>query len=353
MFLRVSRLLLRVEELRTHFETPAGMVRAVDGVSLEVSAGETLALVGESGCGKSLTALSILRLVLPPGRIVGGRVLFRGRNLVELAEGEMRLIRGNRIAMVFQEPMTSLNPVLTIGQQIGEVLRLHQGLSGRGARERTVGLLRGVGIPAPEQRLREHPHELSGGMRQRVMIAMALACEPELLIADEPTTALDVTIQAQVLALLRELRQQSGLGVLFITHDLGVVAQIADHVAVMYAGRIVERAAVRELLSAPRHPYTRGLLEATPRLGAGSGGEVSDGGAGGRLRVIPGEVPAPLHRPSGCPFHPRCELGSGDLVCTSEEPALLPMGAGHACACWKAPGYAAAAARCSTPASGL
>jgi peptide/nickel transport system ATP-binding protein len=349
------RVLLRIENLQTHFDTPAGVLRAVDGVSLAIAPAQTLALVGESGCGKSLTALSILRLVPPPGRIAGGHVWFDDRDLLALPEREMRAMRGNRMAMIFQEPMTSLNPLLRIGPQIDESLRLHRWSSARAARQRTVELLRRVGLPAPEQRRRDYPHQLSGGMRQRVMIAMALACGPELLIADEPTTALDATIQAQILALLHELQRQSGLALLFITHDLAVVAQIADVVCVMYAGRIVEQAPVTELFAQPRHPYTQALLRSTPRakrcqepfvrstLRAAPRQKVPDTFFladtflhAGRLPVIPGDVPRAGQRPTGCPFHPRCELGRADAQCNSEEPPLRAVGAAHTCACWKA-----------------
>src|SRR5271167_939568 len=284
--------LLEVDELRTYFFTRDGVVRAVDGVSFCVARGETLAIVGESGCGKSVTSLSILRLVAsPPGRTVGGRVLFEGRDLLELSEPEMRKVRGDAISMIFQEPMTSLNPVLTIGQQIAEVLKLHRGLSGEDAMRRSVEMLRLVRMPEPERRVTQYPHQLSGGMRQRVMIAMALACEPRLLIADEPTTALDVTIQAQILDLMRELKERTGAAVLLITHDLGVVAEMAQRVVVMYAGRKVEEAAVEALFATPLHPYTRGLLGAVPKLG-------SSLQAGGRSKLaeIPGLVPS-LRKP--------------------------------------------------------
>jgi oligopeptide/dipeptide ABC transporter ATP-binding protein len=352
--------LLRIQNLQTHFDTPGGVVRAVDEVSLEVAAGQTVAVVGESGCGKSLTALSILRLVPPPGRIAGGEIWFHDRDLLGLPEAEMRAIRGDRIAMIFQEPMTSLNPLLTVGQQIDEVLRLHRGASGRTARRRAVELLGRVGIASPEQRSRDYPHQISGGMRQRVMIGMALACEPELLIADEPTTALDVTVQGEVLGLLRELQQQTGLAMLFITHDLAVVARIADAVCVMYAGRIVEQAPAAQLFAGPRHPYTQALLRCTPRLARGTSARrlavipgqspsetaPTTGANGRRLPVIPGEVPTALHRPSGCPFHPRCELGREDGNCQANVPPLLGVTAGHLCACWKADGYPAADAAC-------
>ena len=322
-------MLLRVENLATHFDTPAGVVRAVDGVSLRIPAGRTLALVGESGCGKSVAALSILRLVPSPGKIVSGQIWFHDRELLSLPEKEMRALRGDRIAMVFQEPMSSLNPVMTIGEQIAEVLRVHRHVSRRPARERTLTLLSRVGIPAPPERFRQYPHQMSGGMRQRVMIAMALACEPELLIADEVTTALDVTVQTQILTLLRELQHQTGMAMLFITHDLGLVTQVADAVAVMYAGRIVEQAPAARIFTAARHPYTRGLCRCTPRLAGDA--------RPGRLPVIPGEVPPPLHRPSGCPFHPRCELGRDDPTCRTEVPPLDVLDAEQACACWQVP----------------
>ena len=321
--------LLSVRDLRTVFYTEDGAAPAVDGVSFDLRAGETLGLVGESGCGKSVTSLSIVRLVSPPGRTEGGRVLFEGRDLLALGEGERRRVRGNRIAMIFQEPMTSLNPAFTCGDQIDEAVRLHLGLDAKAARDRTVDLLRRVGIPAPEQRADEYPHRLSGGMRQRVMIAMALSCNPSLLIADEPTTALDVTIQAQILDLLKRLQASAGMAVLMITHDLGVIAEVADRVAVMYAGRIVERADAASLFRTPRHPYTRGLLASRPRLA-----ERRD-----RLEAIPGAVPDPLRFPPGCRFHPRCPLA--DDRCGVEAPPLMEVAPGHAVACWNAEGYRA------------
>jgi len=293
----MSEALLELRDVRTHFFTEAGVVRAVDGVSFELRAGETLALVGESGSGKSVTSLSILRLVTEPqGRIVGGEVRFRGRDLLRLSDRDMRAIRVREISMIFQEPMTALNPVLTCGAQVAEVLELHQGLSRRDARQHAIDMLHRVGIPGPAQRAAEYPHQLSGGMRQRVMIAMALACRPAILIADEPTTALDVTIQAQILDLLARLRAESGMAVLLITHDLGVVAETADRVAVMYAGQIVEYGDVRTTFARPRHPYTAGLIASLPRPGTGER----------RLRVIPGSVPAASRLPQGCRFHPRC-----------------------------------------------
>jgi oligopeptide/dipeptide ABC transporter ATP-binding protein len=328
----VSEPLLRVEDLRTHFVTDDGVVRAVDGVSFELRAGETLALVGESGSGKSVTALSLLRLVPePPGRIVGGQVRFQGRDLLGLPSGEMRRVRGRQISMIFQEPMTSLNPVFSCGEQVAETLVQHERLSWREAHARAVELLRMVGIPAPEQRAGEYPHQLSGGMRQRVMIAMALACRPALLIADEPTTALDVTIQAQILDLLRRLQAELGMAVLLITHDLGVVAEMADRVAVMYAGQVVEACDVRAAFHRTRHPYTAGLLCSLPRIGT----------RGMRLRVIPGQVPDAAHFPPGCRFHPRCPVAVER--CFALEPPLAIVEADHAARCWRAEEIAAGA----------
>ena len=320
--------LLEVQDLRTHFFTRDGVVRAVDGVSFSVAAGETLAVVGESGCGKSVTSLSILRLIAsPPGRIVGGRVLFEGRDLLALSEEEMRAIRGNAISMIFQEPMTSLNPALTVGRQIAESLVLHRGLSSDQAMAKAVDMLRKVRMPEPERRVRQYPHQLSGGMRQRVMIAMALACGPHLLIADEPTTALDVTIQAQILELMRELARETGASIILITHDLGVVAEMAHRVAVMYAGRKVEEAPVDELFARPRHPYTRGLLGSMPHLG-GSLGEQS----AKRLVEIPGMVPSLKEAQPGCLFAPRCS--NAIPRCAQESPQLAVQGADHWAACW-------------------
>jgi oligopeptide/dipeptide ABC transporter ATP-binding protein len=323
--------LLRVEDLRTYFHTDDGVVRAVDGVSFSVGARETLCLVGESGCGKSVTALSLLRLVpSPPGRIEGGRVVFQGRDLLALDEREMRAIRGNQISMIFQEPMTSLNPVYTCGDQIMESLVLHQRLGKRAARARAVELLALVGVSAPQQRVDEYPHQLSGGMRQRVMIAMALACHPALLVADEPTTALDVTIQAQILELLARLQRELGMALILITHDLGVVAEVADRVAVMYAGQIVEQGSADEVFRGTLHPYTAGLLASRPRLGR----------KGERLRVIPGGVPDPAAFPPGCRFHPRCPVAVAR--CRAEAPPLLALGP-HAARCWRASEVAAGA----------
>jgi oligopeptide/dipeptide ABC transporter ATP-binding protein len=292
--------LLEVNDLQTHFPTRAGLVRAVDGVSFYLDRGELLGLVGESGCGKSMTALSVMRLIAPPGKIVKGEILFDGKDLLRLSDAEMREMRGDDIAMIFQDPMTSLNPVFTVGEQIAEALRLHRKLSRAEARKATVEAMREVAIPDPARRLDDYPHQLSGGMRQRVMIAMALACNPKLLIADEPTTALDVTIQAQILELLNELRKQRDLAVLLITHDLGVVAEVADRVAVMYTGRIVEESPVEELFARPKHPYTEGLLRSVPKL------TTEDVARKERLETIECVVPSPTDLPPGCHFAPRC-----------------------------------------------
>jgi len=317
--------LLAVDDLVTTFSTEEGLVTPVDGVSFTVERGETVGVVGESGCGKSVTSLSILRLVpSPPGRIAQGRILFEGQDLLTLSEREMRALRGRDIAMIFQEPMTSLNPVFTCGDQILEALRRHQKVSATEARDQALELLHLVGIPLPEQRLGAYPHQLSGGMRQRIMIAMALCCHPRLLIADEPTTALDVTIQAQILDLLRHLKKQLSMAVLLITHDLGVVAETAERVVVMYAGKVVEEAPVRTLFHTPRHPYTEGLLRSIPRLD-----ERRES-----LPVIEGMVPNLLDLPSGCRFHPRCPRA--ERRCREEAPALRSLGEGHRVACWQA-----------------
>jgi peptide/nickel transport system ATP-binding protein/oligopeptide transport system ATP-binding protein len=314
--------LLEVRDLRTIFQTDDGEVTAVNGVSFAVNEGETLGIVGESGCGKSVTAFSILRLIpSPPGRIAGGEVLLRGRNLLDLPEDEVRRLRGNEISMVFQEPMTALNPVYTAGDQIMEAIRLHQKVGKSEARARAISMLGQVGIPSPEQRVDEYPHQLSGGMRQRVMIAMALSCNPAVLIADEPTTALDVTIQAQILDLLRTLQERMGMAILLITHDLGVVAETAHRVAVMYAGKVVEYADVRALFGDPRHPYTIGLLESIPRMS-----ERRE-----RLHVIPGTVPSPAAFPPGCAFHPRCPFAQDR--CRVEAPELETVLPGHDVRC--------------------
>jgi len=318
--------LLEVRDLRTSFSTDAGEFRAVDGVSFSLPAGGTLGIVGESGCGKSVTALSIMGLVpSPPGRVTGERLRFDGRDLLALDAEAFSDLRGDRLAMIFQEPMTSLNPSYTIGDQIGETLVRHRGLSDQDARAAAIELLRRVRIPAPESRVDDYPHRLSGGMRQRAMIAMALACAPRLLIADEPTTALDVTVQAQILDLLRDLRDETGMAIMLITHDLGVVAEIADQVAVMYAGKIVERAPVGALFEAPQHPYTIGLLGSIPRLDRESA----------RLDAVEGVVPDALAMPKGCRFAPRCPFAVAD--CLAAEPALREVAPGHAVACARAP----------------
>ena len=318
--------LLEVDNLQTHFATIDGVVRAVEGLSFHIEAGETVAIVGESGCGKSVTSMSILRLVQePPGKIAGA-IRFQGRNLLDLPDAEMRKIRGKDISMIFQEPMTSLNPVLTVGKQIGETLRLHEGLSADEALKRSVAMLALVGIPAPERRVHEYPHQLSGGMRQRVMIAMALACNPQLLIADEPTTALDVTIQAQILDLMRDLKTRVGAAIMLITHDLGVVAEMAQRVVVMYAGRKVEEADVNEIFARPMHPYTKGLLGAVPRLGSSleSKGRT-------KLAEIPGQVPSLRTRLVGCAFAGRCSAVQD--VCRTTAPAVEAKRPGHFVAC--------------------
>jgi peptide/nickel transport system ATP-binding protein len=334
----VAPALLEVDDLTTHFFTRDGIVRAVDGVSFSVMRGEVLAIVGESGCGKSVTSLSIMRLVAsPPGRTVRGRVLFEGRDLLRLPEPEMRKVRGDAISMIFQEPMTSLNPVLTIGHQIAEALVLHRGLSRDEAMRRSIELLRLVRIPAPDRRATQYPHQLSGGMRQRVMIAMALACEPRLLIADEPTTALDVTIQAQILDLMRELKQKTGAAIVLITHDLGVVAEMAERVVVMYAGRKVEEAPVELLFARPLHPYTRGLLDSIPTLG--DAGTRVAGAARTRLAEIPGTVPSLAEPIVGCAFAPRCAYAAAR--CRQESPPLEQKAAAHFAACWESARLAA------------
>jgi len=318
--------LLDVRSLSTHFFTDEGVVRAVEQVSFEIQPGEILSLVGESGCGKSVTGLSILGLIpSPPGRIVHGEILFDGKNLLQLKEKEMERVRGNEISMIFQEPMTSLNPVFTIGDQIMEAITLHQSVGRSEARKRTIEMLDRVQIPTPETRIDAYPHQLSGGMRQRAMIAMALSCQPKLLIADEPTTALDVTIQAQVLRLLKEIQREMGMAVMLITHDLGVVTEIADRVAVMYAGRIVEVASIGAIFGHMRHPYTKGLLDSIPQLTEKKK----------RLNAIPGQVPNPLSLPVGCKFHPRCYLMIED--CKKEEPSLFQVDGDHFSRCirWK------------------
>ena len=319
--------LLEVRNLKTTFQTAAGVVRAVDGVSWDIQEGETVALVGESGCGKSVSALSVMQLVAPPaGRIEGGEILFKGRDLLKLTDEEMRHVRGREIAMIFQEPMTSLNPVLTIGRQLTEGLEIHLKMAPPESRARAIELLAMVGIPDPERRLAQYPHHFSGGMRQRMMIAMALACNPSLILADEPTTALDVTIQAQILELMRDLSRRLGVAMLIITHNLGVVARYADRVNVMYAGRIIERATAAELYAHPRHPYTLGLLRSVPRL---------DEPRRARLDPIEGQPPDLSRLPGGCAFAPRCAFRVER--CVVETPPLRPIGApGHVSACWEA-----------------
>lgn len=320
--------LLRVEDLRIVFGPPGREQVAVDGVSFALTPGEVLGIVGESGCGKSLTALSILRLVPnPPGRIAGGRILLRGQDLAGANESAMNKIRGKEISMIFQEPMTALNPVFRVGEQITETMRVHDGLSRAEARERALHLLERVGISNPKQRLDQYPHELSGGMRQRIMIAIALACRPQILIADEPTTALDVTIQAQILLLLKDLQRELGMAVMLITHDLGVVAQVADRVVVMYAGRIVEEGSVAAVFECPSHPYTRLLLESIPSLD-----QQHD-----RLQTIPGMVPSLSNLPSGCRFHPRCP--DARPACRERAPVAFEVGPGHRAACIAVNGY--------------
>jgi oligopeptide/dipeptide ABC transporter ATP-binding protein len=320
--------LLRVENLRVGFGRPGREQVAVDGVSFTLAPGEVLGIVGESGCGKSVTALSILGLIPdPPGRIVGGRILLRGQDLAGIDEKTMNRIRGKDISMIFQEPMTALNPVFRVGEQISETLRVHEGLSRPQARARALQLIEKVGISNPEQRLDQYPHELSGGMRQRIMIAIALACGPQILIADEPTTALDVTIQAQILVLLRDLQREMGMAVVLITHDLGVVAQVVDRVVVMYAGRIVEEGSVAAVFARPSHPYTRLLLESIPLLE----------GRQERLRTIPGMVPSLSNQPAGCRFHPRCP--DARPACQERAPASFDVGPGHRAACIALNGY--------------
>ena len=317
--------LLDVRDLKTYFDTDEGTVKAVDGVSFHINRGETLAVVGESGSGKSVTSLSIMRLIAqPPGRFAGGEILFDGSDLLKMTERQMRKIRGNDVSMIFQEPMTSLNPVYTVGDQIGEAIVLHQGKTKRQAMKMAAEMLDLVGIPEPGKRVKNYPHQMSGGMRQRVMIAMALSCGPQLLIADEPTTALDVTIQAQILDLMRKLQREIGMSILFITHDLGVVAEIADRVVVMYAGRAVEEGSVGAIFAKPQMPYTLGLLNSIPRVDKAA--EHQD-----RLEAIPGNVPNPLYLPPGCSFHPRCRFVVED--CKEAVPPLEDTGGGHMVRC--------------------
>jgi oligopeptide/dipeptide ABC transporter ATP-binding protein len=317
--------LLSIEALNTSFFTSKGVVPALSDVTFSIRRGEILGLVGESGCGKSVTSLSVMGLVAPPGRVVGGRIRFEDRDLLDLDYGTMCGIRGNDIAMIFQEPMTSLNPVYPVGEQVGEAIRLHRKVTRKEARQKTLEMFRLVGIPEPETRLDCYPHQLSGGLRQRVMIAMALVCEPKLLIADEPTTALDVTIQAQILDLMRDLRKRLDTAILLITHDLGVVAELCDRMVVMYAGQVVEEADIYSLFEQPGHPYTIGLLGSIP-------GTDASRGADGRLTVIPGLVPNLLQIPSGCRFHPRC--GQARAECWERKPPLFDLGDGHTARCW-------------------
>jgi peptide/nickel transport system ATP-binding protein len=318
--------LLELKGLKTYFYTDEGVVRAVDGVDLYIDKGETLGVVGESGCGKTVTALSIMKLIpMPPGRIVEGQILYQGRDLVTLPPAQMRKVRGKEISMVFQEPMTSLNPVFTIGEQIAEAIRLHEGLGRRDAMDKTVEMLKLVHMPNPERRIKEYPHQLSGGMRQRVMIAMALSCNPKLLIADEPTTALDVTIQAQILELLNELKAKLGMAVMLITHDMGVIAETAQRVVVMYAAKVVEEAPVKDLFKEPLHPYTQGLLRSIPRIDLAATKKQ-------RLEAIPGVVPSLIDVPPGCRFAPRCQFVKP--MYTEKEPVLKEVKAGHKVACW-------------------
>lgn len=318
-----QEILLEVKNLQTHFTTKRGTSKAVDGIDFKLHKGETLGIVGESGCGKSITSLSILRLIpSPPGKIAGGEILFKGRNLVELPESEMRKLRGNEISMIFQEPMTSLNPVLPVGEQIAEAIRLHQKLSKKEAAKQAVEMLRVVGIPSPEKRAKQEPFQLSGGMRQRVMIAMALSCNPEVLIADEPTTALDVTIQAQILRLMKDLQERLGMGVILITHDLGVVAETCDKVAVMYAGNIVEHATTEALFEKPLHPYTQGLLASLPKIHEDQE----------ELYTIEGNVPSAFNMPPGCRFATRCPFATE--LCHEQKPDLIAHDSGSSVRCW-------------------
>lgn len=314
---------MEVDGLKTYFYTEDGVVPAVDGVSFTVKPGEVLGIVGESGCGKSVTSLSILRLIAdPPGKIISGSIRFNGHDLISVSDSQMRKIRGNDIAMIFQEPMTSLNPVFTIGDQVGEAIKLHQGLKNKDVREKSIEMLKLVGIPRPGKVVDEYPHTLSGGMRQRAMIAMALSCNPKLLIADEPTTALDVTIQAQILELMNDLKEKIKTSIMLITHDLGVVAEMAEHVVVMYAGKIVEDTDVVTLFKNPKHPYTLGLLSSKPKLEEGNE----------KLESIPGMVPDPINMPSGCYFHPRCRHVMD--ICRKKMPSLADEITGHKIRCW-------------------
>jgi len=338
----MTEALLRVRDLHVEFNTRRGQALVLNGVDFEMRAGETLCVVGESGCGKSMTALALLRLIpSPPGRVRSGHILFQGEDLALASDARMREVRGNRISMIFQEPMTSLNPVFTVGDQIGESLRLHAGLDARAARQRAIEMLRQVGIPAPERRVDEYPHQLSGGMRQRVMIAMALACRPDILIADEPTTALDVTVQAQIFDLLRDLQREKGTAILLITHDMGAVAEMADRVMVMYAGRVIEQGSAAQVLSSPGHPYTRGLIDCLPELGSSAafdGAQGAEGAVREDLAEIPGVVPSIWELGSGCAFRERCPRAMAR--CAAEVPPMFALEAGsrasapHGAACW-------------------
>ncbi len=319
----MSEEILEVRDLRTYFHTDEGVVPAVDGVDFTLKRGKTLCVVGESGCGKSVTAFTVMRLIpMPPGKVESGEILYNGKDLVKLTENEMRKIRGNEIAMIFQEPMTSLNPVYTIGNQIVEAIVLHQNVKSKEARQRAVEMLEKVGLPDPEKRIDEYPHQMSGGMKQRVMIAMALSCNPEVLIADEPTTALDVTIQAQILDLLRHLKETEGMSIMLITHDLAVVSEVADEVLVMYASKVVENAGVNEIFNDPKHPYTQGLIKAIPQLG----NRVD------RLNEIPGQVPKPQNYPKGCHFADRCPHVMD--ICYKNDPGMAEVGGGHLVSCF-------------------
>jgi len=322
----MAKELMKIRSLRVYLTLKQGLVKPVDGVDIDLAPGEKLGIVGESGCGKTVTALSILRLIPdPPGRIAGGHILFNGRNLLSLSDSEMRKVRGNEISMIFQEPMTSLNPVFKIGYQIGQAIRLHQNLSKKESLDKAIEMMRLVGIPSPEVRAQDYPHQLSGGMRQRIMIAMAMSCRPKLLIADEPTTALDVTIQAQILDLMKKLNEEIGTSIILITHDQGVIAENVQRVLVMYSGKIVEAAGVKDLFAAPLHPYTQGLMKSIPGLG-------EDAGNRQRLYVIPGVVPIPINLPPGCKFYARCFLSSPP--CSQKEPPLIEHSSGHLVRCW-------------------
>ncbi|MDB5998440.1 MAG: oligopeptide/dipeptide transporter, ATPase subunit, partial [Rhizobacter sp.] len=325
----MNDVLLNVEDLRVEFRTSRGAALVLNGVDVRLNQGETLCVVGESGCGKSMTALALLRLIpSPPGRISDGRVVFQGEDLLQASAARMREVRGNRISMIFQEPMTSLNPVFTVGDQIGESLRLHAGLDARRSREQAIEMLKQVGIPAPERRVDEYPHQLSGGMRQRVMIAMALACRPDILIADEPTTALDVTVQAQIFDLLRDLQREKGTAIMFITHDMGAVAEMADRVMVMYAGRVIEHGSAQQVLTAPQHPYTQGLIDCLPELGSSR----DEAGERKELVEISGMVPSLWDLPNGCSFRDRCPHAMP--ICAEQVPPMFETATGHAAACW-------------------